>query len=533
MLILPRPLTEFFPKDLMREKQAKALNFVQRAIELEYKHIAITLPTGIGKSPAGIAICAWAPTTPLHGRPGGYYLTAQKLLQDQLEGDFVTPPYQCVSLKSAVDYTCANAKNCGLGAQIKPSGCILRRIGGCPYATQKALFVSSHLSVTNYPYFFTERLYARRLPMRQVVICDEAHGLESQIIRFVDISISESKLQEWAPHVQVPRLDELPDFVAWIEESYVPEVKAKLEALILLSEGLDDKMAKLAVELERHVAKIDRAVELIKDDSSQWVYWQEIDNGKKMSIARPLNAAPFASVLFDAADVKIYMSAYLGSKDVFCHSLGLTADQVAWASFGSTFRPENRPVKVLTIGSMSMRNVAQTMPSMLRILEKIMAKHATDKGLLHTSSYRIGHEIFNHFKNTVYAPRLIFPENAEQREAKFKQHVESDQPTILISPSMMEGFDFKDNLARWQAVVKVPWKDLGDKQVKAKMNQDEAWFAMETVKALIQACGRICRSNEDWGITYILDSDFHRLYDRWKGMFPKWLTDAFIWPKGS
>ena len=533
MLTLPRPITDFFPKPVLREKQAKAIGFIQRAVEREYKHIAITMPTGGGKSPIGIAACAWAATTPLVGRPGGYYLTAQKLLQDQLENDFTTPPYKCVSLKSAVEYACDQAKNCALGAQKKPKGCPTRHMGGCPYAGQKAMFINSTMSVTNYPYFFTERLYARQLPRRQVIICDEAHNLESQIIRFFDIAVSESKLQEWAPHIQVPKIETLPEFIEWLSANYLPEAKAKHEALLMMTESeIDEKSAKLCVDIEQHIIRLERAMELIGDDESQWVYWQEVDDDRRRtSIARPLNAGPFSHVLFDAADVKIYMSAYLGEKNVFARSLGIDPEKLAWMACGSTFDPDKRPVKLLTIGSMGMRNYEHTMPSMLRVLGKLMAKHADTKGIFHTSSYKVGQDIYDHFQNTEHGPRLIFPENAAQREEKFKMHIASKTPTIIISPSMNEGFDFRDDLARWQAVVKIPWKNLGDKQIMAKKDQDEAWYAMETVKSLIQACGRVCRSEEDWGTTYVLDADFHRLWDKWQDMFPRWLTDAFVWPE--
>lgn len=54
---------------------------------------------------------------------------------------------------------------------------------------------------------------------------------------------------------------------------------------------------------------------------------------------------------------------------------------------------------------------------------------------------------------------------------------------------MEEGTDFSDDRARWQ---------------------------------LIQASGRIVRSREDWGETYILDRSALKLIDKYRNECPDW-----------
>jgi len=56
------------------------------------------------------------------------------------------------------------------------------------------------------------------------------------------------------------------------------------------------------------------------------------------------------------------------------------------------------------------------------------------------------------------------------------------------------------------------------------------WYAMQTASSVIQACGRIVRDMSDHGVTYILDSDFNFLFDRYGYMFPKWFQSAMVWP---
>jgi Rad3-related DNA helicase len=530
-------LLNFFPKPAPREKQVKSLTFVEEAVSRGFKHVVLAAPTGVGKSAIGIAVCSWAAQpefTGLAGLAGGYYLTEQKLLQDQLRQDFIAAPHDVVSLKSAVEYSCEEAKNCGLGG-LRKKGCPCKGMGTCPYSNERAAFMAAQRAVTNYAYFMTERLHRKVFAARRVLILDEAHSLERVIIRFVDLTITDEMVRKFAPELKrVPTFKLLGEFATWVGQAYLEAAQLHLETLLTMADGghVQDELAKQVHELDMHIKKVVTALDHIENDPSQWVYWQELDGKKQLTaIARPLNAAPFAPILFEAADLKVYMSACPGDRKIFCRSLGLHQDEVAWASFGSPFKVENRKVVMCTVGSMSLRNVDLTMPACLRTLTKIFRKHAAEKGLLHVHSYKLGQAIVDHFsKDLVVGPRLIFPANAEEREAKFLQHTTSTMPTIMVSPSMTTGFDFIDDLARWQVIVKCPYPSLSDRQVAAKKDQDEEWYAMETIKTVIQASGRICRSETDHGITYVLDADFRRLYGDYEHLFPSWFTASLVWP---
>ena len=97
----------------------------------------------------------------------------------------------------------------------------------------------------------------------------------------------------------------------------------------------------------------------------------------------------------------------------------------------------------------------------------------------------------------------------------------------MIRASISEGFSFDDDLARFQIIAKVPYPYLGVRQVAATMEQDRDWYILQTVMSILQACGRIVRSETDHGATYILDLDFIRLYEENTKFFPKWFKDAF------
>jgi Rad3-related DNA helicase len=204
---------------------------------------------------------------------------------------------------------------------------------------------------------------------------------------------------------------------------------------------------------------------------------------------------------------------------------------VVFASLGSTFPVANRPVHMTFAGSMGRKSVDETLPFLLRKIELIANHHAHERGIIHSHTYKIGKAIYEHMLQGPHRDRVIFATHANARNAALAKHINSDKPCILISPSMSEGFSFDDDLARWQILAKCPYINLGDPQVMAKKEQDPDWYVLQTVSTLLQSLGRIVRSDTDYGSSYILDSDFERLFDKNRHFFPKWLTAAFHWPR--
>ena len=525
----------------MRDGQRRALAFIQKAISLGYHDIVIEAPTGIGKSAIGAAACYWAASVPglftEEGglcTPGGYYLVTQKLLQDQLSHDIAGYKFgRSTSLKSSSEYVCPKFKTCqcGLAAQRSKCDCIGK--GTCSYRQVYDCFVRSDLAITNYPYFFTEHTYVGQLKPRSVVVCDECHTLEKQLLKFGELAVSDKFLEEWEIRLKErPASEDLEDICAWLEEHYIPVADERMDQVkFLMEEGqLDNNKMREATALINHVQKLKFTQTNMRSAPDNWVTWKESDPKKGEIInARPLDAAPYIKMLTRSGAVRIYMSAYPGDKAVFCRSIGLDPDYVAWLTLGSTFPVENRPIVMVMLGSMGRKNVDVTLPALLRTCAKILSKHATQKGIIHCNSYRLGEQIAAHFFKTDHGPRLIFPKTAEEREIAFRTHTTSKEPTVIISPSMTEGFDFSGDLARWQIIAKIPYPYLGDRQVAAKKEQDPAWYDAQTVGTIIQSTGRVVRSETDRGVTYILDSDFMFLWDRRKAMFPKWWRDATVW----
>lgn len=553
------------------------MDFIFRMVNAGYKDIVISAPTGIGKTGIGMAACLWAAhpgvAKALGSNSGGYYLVTQKLLQDQITGDFERFPQQFlntgITLKSAVEYPCESHSECYSGHQattdwlklskdnpglsptpddpeaLKPCPTLIQEdderggwkrcdYSSCSYEHHKREFALRPIGVTNYAYWLSERAFVGMFPNKNILIADECHGIEKQLLGFVELGITPEHIKRYSAGVDNREISEADEFLAWLDIEYQPSVQEVYEMTRekALCQPHNRRLARDLQAVENHMRRFAMAAKGLKDEPENWVYWCEAgEKGGFHYIVKPLNAAPYFKKLMTASSaLRIYMSAYPGPKNLFCHTLGLDPNKVAWKNLSSTFPLSNRPVHMLMLGSMGRQSYRETLPKLLYTITKILKKHGDKKGLIHCHSYKLGTAINDHLLTTEHAPRVLFPAIAKDRNELFMRHRLTAEPTVLLSPSMTEGFSLDDDLARFQIIAKMPFPYLGDKQIAAKKDLDADWYTLQTVMTIIQACGRIVRSDTDYGDTYILDRDFYRLYnDDNLQFFPKWFEDAFVW----
>lgn len=558
-------ILDYFPmKWEARPSQDKALDFIERMVAQGCTDIIVEAPTGIGKSAIGAACCYWAADWPPQAlesggtaKAGGYYLVTQKELQRQIKAD-VKANFRVgdfTSLWSASSYPCDGGKqthfrepeddereggvfkiSCQMGMRCKQPKCSGRKEKNCPYMIERARFDNALFALTNYPYFMTERVFVGKLPRRNIMVLDECHTVEKQLLKFGEVEISDKLLREWDIRgIGVPELDDLDSFLKWLEDIYLPKINSQLETYVEMAKvdtnDANNSLSQTITALENQAHKVEACISGARMKPENWVYWcDQTERDGNVAYCKPLDAAPYMDILRSGSIVRVYMSAFPGEKNTFCRSLGLDPGEVARIRLGSSFPKENRPVIMGLVGSMSRKNQQQTLPPLLRVVDKILGQHADEKGLIHCHSYELGKAITAHIKAGPHAARVLFPIKAEDREAAVKTHRSSPIPTVLISPSVTEGFDFKGDTGRWQIISKVPYPYLGDRQVAAKKDQSQEWYDLQTVMTIVQSAGRICRAEDDWGVTYVLDADFKMLYDKRSDMFPPWFKEAIVWP---
>ncbi len=523
---------DYFPLPTPRAPQVEALEFIENALDDGYQDVIVEAPTGFGKTAVGATLCRWMSTPSVDPlmQPGGYILVVQKALQDQIANDlgrFGTGGFSAELIKSAIEYACPSYKFCGLA--LKP--CKARKAGTCPYRNAKERFLASALGVTNYAYFLTDAAYVKSMLPRKMLVLDEAHNLEKTLTSLVGIEISEETLEHTDPKLA----EELTclsknraDFIDWLGERYLPDVHERVLVMAeLASDGessVEDAIA--ANNAKQEYERVSVAYQRLRSNPEGWVYWHDRnDNTNNLTIlCKPIDVGPYFHDYFDRFPKRVFMSAFIGRKDVFCRQLDLDPALVAHYRVSSDFDKERRPIHILNAGSLSKSNREENLPKVLNVVIKI-AQQQPERGVIHTHSYAFANAVADALRGAGMAARVTYPDNVNDREAALEHHAITEG-SILISPSLFEGFDFAYDLCRWQIVLKCQFASMGDEVVKARMKRDREWYRMETLKSFIQTCGRGMRAKDDSCITYALDSDISRMLSDTKADIPPWFLEA-------
>lgn len=540
----------FFPFAKIRPEQIKAIEFALEAYESGKKAVLLEMGTGSGKSATGITIARYMEVygeciKDEEGMPlaGAYILTTQKILQEQYMSDFgpqsgkgllrtikSSSNYRCLHY---TDQSCAESKKLlmKLGKQVKGTDFEKQCKNSCTYSLEKADFIDSPLSITNFSYFLAETTYAGKLTPRAMLVIDECHNTEAELGKFVEVSFSE-KFARDTLKCKIPKLDSQAAVVDWVRTTYRKAVNKYVrdleKNLVKLSDAVEGygEYSKQYEMLEKHTGKIDQFLEIYREEN--WAmninYPQEGNRrGARRFEFKPVDVSQYSSILFKSGARLLMMSATVVDKDVFCQSIGLKPEEVAYLRIPSPFPVENRPVHFLPVGSMGKDAIDRTLPVMAETVRMILEKHPNDKGIIHGVNYRICQYILQSDRTG----RLL-THDSKNRDEVLKKHIESREPTVLLSPSMMEGVDLADDASRFQILCKVPFPYLGDLVIKKRMERNKQWYPYTTAKAVIQAFGRSIRNESDHAETYILDADWDRFYSRNGEMFPQDFRASFI-----
>jgi Rad3-related DNA helicase len=122
---------------------------------------------------------------------------------------------------------------------------------------------------------------------------------------------------------------------------------------------------------------------------------------------------------------------------------------------------------------------------------------------------------------------LITYGSSKEKEAALDRYKRTDS-AVLFAPSMDRGVDLPDDLCRVQVIAKIPYPNLADKRIKARLYTPggQAWYTMHTVRTIVQMAGRAVRHREDYAITYMFDKQFEKIWGSNSKMFPRYFRDA-------
>ena len=198
----------------------------------------------------------------------------------------------------------------------------------------------------------------------------------------------------------------------------------------------------------------------------------------------------------------------------------------------STFPPDRRPIYLHPTALMNRKNREQSYPLIAEAIGKILCKEST-KGLVHTVSYDLC-KFLAQYNYSTSRPIFSYSTSGE-KDRIIKKYLGSNNG-VIFAPSLERGIDLPQTTCRFVVVVKLPFPNLGTKQVSARLYRPggQLWYNVKTVRSLVQMTGRGMRSETDYCNSYILDKQFITLlWKRNKHLLPQWWREALVWNAGQ
>jgi Rad3-related DNA helicase len=383
------------------------------------------------------------------------------------------------------------------------------------------------------------------------MILDEAHNLESQLVGFSEITIDLEKIlkefflqEEITPDIEKLRKttpkddDSWNTYQEWIRgvQQFVVEPKWKeTEERIkeMVPNFKDPKVLKKLNELhKKRYSDLDKLREKLvayfETPSEKWIYEMKKDLRSKHNVVHvsPLDVSGiFKQFIAPLADKFFMMSATITDVDSYCRTIGIPKEEMAFIDLDSPFDPKKSPIYPMM--SCDTKYDALKNPANLDKIASSVGffcnRHKNEKGIVHAGNMTITRAIKEKLGGD---DRFLFRLDDVVNQMIYKQHLESPEPTVLVSSSMTEGVSLDDDLGRFQVIVKMPFLSLGDKRVATKSRIDPDWYESQMWSAVLQASGRATRSDTDSSVTYILDNAWGWRFGRAKKR--GWLPQSFI-----
>lgn len=399
----------------------------------------------------------------------------------------------------------------------------------CPYEQAKNAALKSSLAVLNTSYFLSECNGPGRFSRGGLVIADECDDLENQLLKHVEVTISERRLKQYG--LGVPRfVTKEESWIEWAEHAHevVRAQRPRLRDTTDIQAIREQKRHTLLVEKLRGLKEGLAAGEFIYVGDRQHVGF------------KPVTVSGFGQdKLWQHGDKWLLMSATVISADELLESLGWDEDR-EWrlVRVPSTFPPQNRKVIVAPVAKMDYKGREEAYPKIIEAVRQIALKHPDERILVHSTNYDLtrgiveGLEVLPAELGIGSRPLVTYSESS-QKESRLATYLSAPN-SIMVAPSFDRGIDLPDDKCRVQIVAKIPFGNLRDKQINTRLygggRAGKTWYAVTAIRTLVQMCGRGVRHENDWCVTYILDRQFvDNLWAGYKRLIPEWFKAGIEW----
>jgi Rad3-related DNA helicase len=518
-----------FPHKTFNPGQREAIVQIAEALLSGKKHIVLEAPTGIGKSAIATTVhrvikeakASWRTTI----------ITATKGLQDQYEQE----DKEIYSLKGKTNYECPLGvgpyNSAGCRKMVHTGGC--RKAVICPYyKTRVKWCLESPLRLTNTSFQIEAcpSIIMRPENRADMIIIDECHSIDEHLVNHSSLTLNLSEMTHASDDIKGRLASFVNEFVdnkdgdaltaspdqrdlAGSLSSYLEGYIQVLEEKMKTEGKRNDSVAGTVEELQQITDKLSGFSKL----GGEWILM-------KFAFAMELELKPvYASQvaehgLFRKADQFIHMSATVCGYSSYIKTLGIAAKDSVYIEVANPIPVANRKVFAMDAIKVS-GNFDRDRLAML--IDKIIARHEGQNGIIHSVSFALAEEIKALSKNK---KRMLI--SRDRRE--IIDFLSKPNAGIVVSPSIEQGYDFKGDMSRFQIIPKVPFHYIGDKWVSLNMNRHPEWYARKAILRTVQAAGRSVRGVDDYASTYIIDENFTRLLQRNRDIFPKWFLESIV-----
>lgn len=534
-------ILSYFPPALKpRRSQEIVIKEIDKVFKEGKRIIILEAPVGSGKSAIAMTLAK------AQGKAGAHLITPRKSLQEQYYHDFKE---NLVLMKGRNSYPCTIDASPGAYESViqavergmvrqpargvqscsdapckdnKPiyDECTKNRDRVCPYKAAIEVAQNSDIIVHNLHSFIFQVNFSEQFQKRGIMIIDEAHEVENTVREFIIKKLMIRRVitaQQLAAITTTKQLVDFlmnPDFVP-VESDAEKEKKAvdkmyrsdrdeylgKLETMTVYEETLDKGFSLEVTPILKEDRQVATSIEVIPHKLGNTVEELLLQYGEKV----------------------LLMSGTIYNKESFCRNLGVDPSQAHFIRIGSSFPKENRPIYAKTAYQVdtSHRNWTDNFDEMIQKIKSVMTIFENAKGLIHAPSYRAAVEIVNELKD----PRVV-THTAQDFLTKLDEFFASKGNQVLVSPTCQQGVDFKGDRARFQIIIRVPYTSTSSKFVEDKVKGDFPWYNYQALVTFGQQIGRVNRSEDDYGATFLLDSRFQAFISKNRKVLPSWVNEA-------
>jgi len=461
-------------------------------------------PPGSGKTVINMAVGQL-----MEGKRVLYLVSTNQLLQqvyDEFSSMGIAP------IKGMANYVCNDAVDnpvnnrttmCNEGKCLSGYSCELRQ-NGCDYFNKVDTARNEDLVLSNFAYRASTARYSdpTNIGVFDLIICDEAHLLLDWMSDFCAIKLDRRDLKKLLG-ITLPNYNDISSWSKWASDNIdkVKDYIAESKRAGIMSAKKTRVLAHLGQDL--------RTLSRIASSNSPWI----IDTWRFGTSITPVEPGEFLEkYIFLNAPKIILCSASITESD----APSFNCDDYTFFSGGSGHPVANRPMVFIPTCSVKYRMSDVQLRTWMLQIDYICDLGLDYRGIIHSVSYDRMRYIYN---NSRHQANMIIHRGSTARGDTFlpsiadalDQFFDAPPPIIIVSPILGTGYDFKYDLARWQIISKIPFLNHTTPLVAArkllwtkkyKLN----YLTIMAAKAVLQIYGRICRADDDYGITYIIDN---------------------------